>query len=55
LELVAENHPDRLSARGMPDAFVAIANDRMAAINGAYERIERERGHARDHGRGAAG
>jgi DnaJ like chaperone protein len=42
LELVAENHPDRLAARGMPDDFFAIANDRMAAINGAYERIERE-------------
>ena len=43
LELVGENHPDRLSARGMPDDFVTIATDRMAAINGAYERIERER------------
>jgi DnaJ like chaperone protein len=43
LELVAENHPDKLTARGVPDDFVAIATDRMAAINGAYERIERER------------
>jgi len=42
-ELVAENHPDRLTARGVPVDFVAIATDRMAAINGAYERIERER------------
>jgi DnaJ like chaperone protein len=41
--LVAENHPDRLTARGLPDDFVAIATDRMAAINAAYERIERER------------
>jgi DnaJ like chaperone protein len=42
--LVAENHPDKLAARGLTADFIAIANDRMAAINGAYERIERERG-----------
>ncbi len=39
--LVAENHPDRLIARGLPPEFIAIANARMAAINGAYETIER--------------
>ena len=42
-ELAAENHPDRLIARGMPPEFIAIANDRMAAINRAWRRIERER------------
>jgi DnaJ like chaperone protein len=41
-QLVAENHPDRLIARGVPPEFVAIANERLAAINGAWERIERE-------------
>jgi DnaJ like chaperone protein len=41
--LVAENHPDRLMARGVPPEFVAIATERLAAINGAMERIERER------------
>lgn len=40
-QLVAENHPDRLIARGVPEEFVAIANSRLAAINGAYEAIER--------------
>jgi DnaJ like chaperone protein len=44
LELVADNHPDRLTARGLPDDFLSIATERMAAINAAYERIERERG-----------
>jgi DnaJ like chaperone protein len=39
--LVAENHPDRLIARGVPEEFVAIANSRLAAINHAYESIER--------------
>lgn len=39
--LAAENHPDRLVARGVPEEFLAIANSRLAAINLAYETIER--------------
>ena len=42
-QLVLENHPDRLIARGVPEEFLAIANDRVAAINSAYEHIERSR------------
>lgn len=42
-KLVGENHPDRLIARGVPEEFVAIANSRLAAINRAYEIIERGR------------
>ncbi|EKF20791.1 J domain-containing protein [Nitratireductor pacificus] len=41
--LVSENHPDRLIARGVPEEFLAIANTRLAAINGAFESIERAR------------
>lgn len=41
--LVAENHPDKLIARGVPEEFIAIANTRIAAINAAYETIERGR------------
>ncbi|HTT82481.1 MAG TPA: DnaJ family molecular chaperone [Rhizomicrobium sp.] len=40
-KLVAENHPDRLIARGLPEEFVAIATTRIAAINAAYELIEK--------------
>ena len=40
-QLVAEHHPDRAMARGLPDEFVAIATERLAAINAAYERIAR--------------
>jgi DnaJ like chaperone protein len=40
--LVREHHPDRLIARGLPEAFHAIANDRMARFNAAYAAIERE-------------
>jgi DnaJ like chaperone protein len=43
-KLVTENHPDRLIARGVPEECIAIATDRLAAINRAFERIERERG-----------
>ena len=39
--LVAHNHPDRLIARGVPEEFVKIATARIAAINGAFEIIER--------------
>jgi DnaJ like chaperone protein len=40
-KLVAENHPDKLMARGLPQEFIRIATTRIAAINAAYEMIER--------------
>jgi DnaJ like chaperone protein len=39
--LVAANHPDKLIARGVPEEFIKIATTRIAAINAAYEMIER--------------
>ncbi len=42
-KLVSENHPDRLIARGVPEEFLAIANTRVAAINAAFESIEKAR------------
>jgi DnaJ like chaperone protein len=42
--LVRENHPDSLMARGVPAEFIKLANDKLAAINGAYEKIQQERG-----------
>ncbi len=42
--LVRENHPDSLMARGVPAEFVKLANDKLAAINSAYEKIQLERG-----------
>jgi DnaJ like chaperone protein len=41
--LVRENHPDSLIARGVPEEFVKLANDKLAAINAAYEKIDKER------------
>lgn len=44
LKLTRENHPDRLTAQGMPEDFVQIATERMAAINAAWDSIRKERG-----------
>ena len=41
--LVVENHPDKLMARGVPKEFVAIATEKLAAINEAYAQISNER------------
>mgnify|MGYP003580621024 CR=1 FL=1 len=40
--LVRENHPDMLIARGVPEEFIAIANQRIAAINAAWEKVEKD-------------
>ena len=42
--LIRENHPDRAMANGLPEEFVDLANEKMAAINAAYERIAKQRG-----------
>jgi len=42
--LVRENHPDSLIARGVPEEFIKLATDKLAAINTAYEKILAERG-----------
>jgi DnaJ like chaperone protein len=39
--LVAEHHPDRLIAKGVPEEMLEMATARMAAINNAYGRIMR--------------
>lgn len=40
-ELARESHPDQLRARGLPDEFMAIANERMARFNSAFASIEK--------------
>jgi DnaJ like chaperone protein len=42
--LVADNQPDKLMARGVPEEFVNIATEKVAAINEAYDAIAKERG-----------
>jgi DnaJ like chaperone protein len=43
-KLIRENHPDSLIAQGMPQDFIDVANDKMAAINGAWDAVRRQRG-----------
>ena len=42
--LVADNHPDKLIARGVPEEFVTIAIEKVASINEAYDAIAKQRG-----------
>ncbi|HHJ52903.1 MAG TPA: hypothetical protein ENJ89_06890 [Caldithrix abyssi] len=42
--LVREYHPDKLIAKGVPEDFIKIANEKMAEINNAYDQICKERG-----------
>lgn len=42
--LVRENHPDKLIAEGLPEEFIDIANQKLAAINNAYDEICKQRG-----------
>ena len=42
--LVRENHPDKLIAGGMPEELVELANEKLAAINDAYDRVIASRG-----------
>lgn len=42
--LVRENHPDTLIARGVPKELVDIANEKLATINVAYDKIMSQRG-----------
>ncbi|WIJ26504.1 DnaJ family molecular chaperone [Devosia sp. RR2S18] len=37
--LVAEHHPDRLIAKGVPEDLIDVATDRMKAINLAYQAL----------------
>jgi DnaJ-domain-containing protein 1 len=40
--LCAENHPDRLGGMGLSQDYVELANVRMARINDAYRRIQKQ-------------
>ncbi len=42
--LMADNHPDRLVMNGAPHEFERAANEKAAAITGAYAKIRAERG-----------
>ncbi len=43
-QLMRDNHPDGLAARGVPPEFIARATEKVANINAAWDRVKRERG-----------
>jgi DnaJ like chaperone protein len=43
-KLVRDNHPDSLMAQGLPREFIDMANDKLATINAAYDKVAKERG-----------
>ncbi|MBL6932262.1 MAG: co-chaperone DjlA [Rhodospirillales bacterium] len=43
-KLIVENHPDKLIAQGLPQEFIDLANEKVAAINSAYDTIKKQRG-----------
>ncbi len=42
--LVSEYHPDKIEAKGLPDEFISLANDKFREIQEAYDAIRKERG-----------
>ena len=42
-KLVRENHPDKLMAQGLPEEFITVANQKLGAINAAYDKINQAR------------
>lgn len=44
LKAVRENHHDRMMARGAPEEFLAVATEKLARINAAYDAIKVGRG-----------
>ena len=43
-ELVRNHHPDKLTAEGMPEEAIEIANQKLARINAAYDEVAKSRG-----------
>jgi len=43
-KLIKEHHPDLLIAQGVPEELIDVANEKLAAINDAYDKISKIRG-----------
>ena len=42
-KLMSQNHPDKLSAKGLPDEMIELAKERTQEIQSAYELIKKSR------------
>jgi DnaJ like chaperone protein len=45
--LMSQNHPDKLSARGVPEEMLRLATEKSQEIQAAYEMVRKARGGAR--------
>ena len=43
-KLIRENHPDKVISEGLPQEFIDVANEKLKAINVAYDKIAKQRG-----------
>jgi DnaJ like chaperone protein len=43
-QLARDNHPDKLMAEGLPEEVIAVANQKLARINAAYDDIAKSLG-----------
>lgn len=43
-KLVTEYHPDKIEAKGLPEEFIKLANEKFKEIQEAYDEIKKERG-----------
>lgn len=46
-KLMSENHPDKLSARGVPEEMLRLATEKSQEIQAAYEMVRKSRGSKR--------
>ena len=46
-KLMSQNHPDKLSARGVPEDMLKLATEKAQEIQAAYELIRKSRGTGR--------
>jgi len=42
--LLAQHHPDKLVAKGLPEEMIKLANEKTQKIISAYEFIKKHRG-----------
>ena len=42
--MVSDYHPDKIQAKGLPEEFIKLANDKFIEIKAAYDAIRKERG-----------
>ena len=42
--MMAQHHPDKLAAKGLPDDMIEVAKEKTQEIQSAWDLIKKERG-----------